>query len=51
MDLREFADRYNELTGLFLRKFGAEIGEGNLVFSPFSILSLLSILTVSPCSH
>ena len=44
MDLREFADRYNELTGLFLRKFGAETGEGNLVFSPFSILSLLSIL-------
>ena len=44
MNLREFVDQYNELTGLFLRKFGAEIEDGNLVFSPFSILSLLSVL-------
>lgn len=41
---KEFIDRYNDLTGVFLRKFGNEVQDGNIVFSPFSILSLLSIM-------
>lgn len=44
MDLETFIDRYNDLTGLLLRKLGEEAKDKNIVFSPFSILSLLSIL-------
>ena len=44
MDLKDFMGRYNDLTGLLLRKFGEEAQNQNLVFSPFSVLSLLSIL-------
>ena len=44
VDLKDFMGRYNDLTGLFLRKFGEEAQNRNIVFSPFSVLSLLSIL-------
>ena len=44
MNQKEFLDRYNDLTGIFLRKFRNDAGEGNLVYSPFSIISLLAIL-------
>lgn len=45
MDLKKFVDRYNDLTSLFLQKFGEEAPDKNIVFSPFSIFSLLSILS------
>ena len=41
---REFIDRYNALTSVFLQKFRDDNHNQNIVFSPFSILSLLSIL-------
>lgn len=40
----EFAKRYNDLTCLFLSRFMERTPEDNIVFSPFSILSLLAIL-------
>ena len=45
MDLGKFVDRYNDLASLFLQKFGEEAQDKNIVFSPFSIISLLSILS------
>ena len=45
MDLKQFVDRYNDLASLFLQKFGEEAQDKNIVFSPFSIISLLSILS------
>lgn len=45
MDLGKFVDRYNDLTSLFLQKFDEEAQDKNIVFSPFSIISLLSILS------
>ena len=45
MNPREFTDRYNELTGVFLRKFGERMQDGNIVFSSLSILSMLSLLS------
>ncbi len=44
MDQKDFAVRYSGFTSLFLQKFAEKTGNGNMVFSPFSILSLLSIL-------
>lgn len=49
LNQREFVDRYNELTGLFMRKFRSETRDDNLVFSPFSIISLLSIMADATC--
>ena len=45
MDLGKFVERYNDLTSLFLQKFDEEAQDKNIVFSPFSIFSLLSILS------
>ena len=47
MNRNEFIDRYNALTGVFLRGFTEGKQDENIVFSPFSILSLLSILADS----
>lgn len=44
MNQREFIDRYNDLAGVFLRGFAKGKQTENIAFSPFSILSLLSIL-------
>lgn len=43
MNQKEFIDRYNDLTGVFLRGFSERKQAENIAFSPFSILSLLSI--------
>ena len=39
-----FISRYNQLTGQFLRTFSSEKPGENIAFSPFSIISMLSIL-------
>ena len=44
MNQKAFTDRCNKLTGLFLKKINEEMQDRNLVFSPFSILSMLSLL-------
>lgn len=44
MDQLEFVKRYNDLACLFLSRIVEAEPEENIVFSPFSILSLLNIL-------
>ena len=44
MNKRDFINRYNELATLFLQSFNTEKHGENFVFSPFSILSILSVL-------
>ena len=44
MNPAEFAEMYNELTGVFLHEIIGEREDGNVVFSPFSVFSLLSLL-------
>ena len=39
-----FIGRYNQLAGQFLRTFSSEKPGENIAFSPFSIISMLSIL-------
>lgn len=44
MNRKEFIDRYNDLTRVFLQGFAKGKKVENIAFSPFSILSMLSIL-------
>ena len=44
MNRKEFIDRYNDLTRFFLQGFAKGKKVENIAFSPFSILSMLSIL-------
>ena len=44
MNRQGFLDRYNQLAKQFLCSLTAETPGENIVFSPFSIISILSIL-------
>lgn len=44
MNKQEFINRYNQLAAKFLISFSTETAGENIAFSPFSILSMLSIL-------
>ena len=44
MNRQDFLDRYNQLANQFLCSLTAETPGENIVFSPFSIISMLSIL-------